>query len=141
MKEFLISERFRLELHWNKVVYSKDGVADFKGCYFSGPILSDISSIQPNDSIKLDFGKQYSKLVSSYYIAELSWGEINITDRRIILRDAILINKHINSVPKLRNDDYIVIDTANHEDTKHPMHINYTAYLLNVDGTLYNFRS
>lgn len=140
MKEFFISERYRLELHWGKVVYERDGTAKFTSCYFCGPVLSDIDSIQGNDMINLDFEKQYSSLITTYYIAVLSWGSIEVTPEKILLRDVIMTNRYINSVPKLHNDDYIVIDTSDHTMDKHYKNLNYKAYLLKSNGTLYNFR-
>ena len=141
MKEFLISERYRLEIHWDTVTYEQDGVACLDGVFFSGPVVSDIAVMQENDSINMDFSKQYSKLISSYYIARLSWGELRFTPNKIYLSNVTIINKHINSIPKLRATDYIVVDTLEHESDKHYKNLNYKAYLLNADGTLYNFRS
>jgi hypothetical protein len=46
---------------------------------------------------------------------------------------------NINVVPKLRNNDYIVIDTENHEDEKHQYNMLYSAYLVGKNGALYNF--
>jgi len=46
---------------------------------------------------------------------------------------------NINIVPKLRNNDYIAIDTKDHEDEKHQHNMTYISYLLKADGSLYNF--
>lgn len=140
MKEFIISERYRLELHWYAVDYLEDGLVLLRDSFFSGPVLSDIVGIQPNDSINMDFGKQYSMLLSSYYIANLSWNGLTFNTEKILLSDVMIKSKHINSIPKLRDSDYIVIDTSDHEVAHHYKNLNYRAYLLDSDGQLYNFR-
>ena len=58
---------------------------------------------------------------------------------KIFLGDVKLENRNLNVVPKLNNNDYIVIDTKDHEEEKHMYHFVYPAYLIKQDGTLYNF--
>jgi len=139
MKEFMISERFRLELHWKKVSYEKEDIANIKGCYLSGPVLKEVKQLNEEDFIKLDFSNQYIIFIKNYYIAKLSWSGVKHTAEKIFLYNTKLENININIVPKLRNNDYIVIDTKNHEDEKHQYHITYISYLLKADGSLYNF--
>lgn len=139
--EFSISERYRLELHWSGVDYLEDGKAVLKGCYFSGPVLNQVMELQSNDSIDMDFVNQYYIFIESYYIAKLSWGEVKHTNNKIFLYNVLLENKFLNSIPKLNNDDYIIIDTSKHEDEQHMYNLVYTSYLIRNDGTFYDFRS
>jgi hypothetical protein len=52
----------------------------------------------------------------------------------------LLENRYLNVVPKLKNNDYIIIDTSKHEDEEHLYNLVYTSYLVNENGELYNFR-
>lgn len=139
MKEFSISERFRLEIHWRNVIYEQEGIARLEDCYLSGPVIKEVAQMSGNDFMDLDFTNQYLVIIPSYYIARFSWGDVRHTPDNIFLSDVVLKNKYVNSVPKLNNDDYIVIDTADHEDEKHAFSLVYVSYLLNSDGQLYNF--
>jgi len=138
MKEFMISEKFRMEIHWKKVSY-KEGIDNIQGCYLSGPVLKEVEQLNEEDFIKLDFSNQYIIFVKNYYIAKLSWSGVKHTPEKIFIYNTKLENMNINVVPKLRNNDYIVIDTENHEDEKHQYSMTYHSYLLKADGQLYNF--
>jgi len=138
--KFRISERFRLELHWDTVKYETEGEALFTGCRFIGPVLKEVSQVLPNDSMALDFANQYIVFVRHFYIAKLSWGEVRHNPEAIYLYNAILKNKYVNSVPKLYSDDHIVIDTSGHENEKHQYNLVYPSYLIRYDGELYNFK-
>jgi hypothetical protein len=139
MKKFLITERYRLEIRWSKVRYEDDEIAQVDGCYLTGPVLKDANQLSQEDYIDLDFGKQYIILLQDYYITRLAWKGVRYVEDRIELDNVTLTNKHINSIPKLQDGDHIVVDTKNHEDTKHPFHLTYTSYLLGPDGALYDF--
>lgn len=139
MKEFMISEKYRLEIHWDKVSYEKNGIAKIEGCYLSGPVLKEVEQLNEEDSIALDFVKQYVIFVQHYYIAKLSWSGVRHTLEKIFLDNVILENMNINAVPKMKDDDYIVVDTRNHEDEKHQYQLTYISYLLKSDGSLYVF--
>lgn len=136
---FRISEKYRLELHWEKAIYEQEGIAKLMGCSFAGPALKEAAAVNENDFISLDFANQYLFFVPSYYIAKLSWKQVSQSSNIIHLYDALLTNKHVNSVPKLKDDDFIVIDTKNHEDDKHNFHLTYPSYLIRFDGDLYKF--
>ncbi len=58
MEKFSVSDRYRLELHWDKVEY-KQGVCTFTGPYFSGPALQEALKLNHKDHIMLDFFSQY----------------------------------------------------------------------------------
>lgn len=139
MKKFLISERYRLEVHWEKVIYKIDGIANIIGCYLSGPVISYTDKLKEEDFIDLDFINQYKVFIPKFYIARLSWKGVRYLSDKIYLSNALLKNTNVNVVPKLKFDDYITVDTKNHEDTKHQFYFTYPAYLLKDDGSLYNF--
>lgn len=142
MSKFLLSERYRLELHWQRAKYEKEGVCNLEGAYFSGPALSDAEEVLPNDEILLDFYSQYLVLVENVYVAKLSWGAVKYNkDKTISLMNAkITHGTELNRVPKLRDDDYLAIDTSNHEMAIHMFHLTYKTYVINESGELYNFR-
>jgi len=142
MARFLLSERYRLELHWEKVKYIRDDICELIGALFSGPALLNAEKINDNDSIKLDFFKQYLIFVKDVYVGELSWAEVIYRDKIVILKDAkITHDSESNKIPKFNNTDYLVIDTANHEMAVHAFNLVYTTYVLNKEGEPYNFRS
>jgi hypothetical protein len=121
-------------------VYNKAGEAHLIGCYLSGPVIKEVDKMEQEDSIALDFGNQYYVFVPQYYVARLSWKGVEHTPNKIYLNNVVLSNKFTNSVPKLNDDDFIVVDTKDHTDTKHEYHLTYPAYLLKKEGELYNFR-
>jgi hypothetical protein len=141
MEKFLLSEMYRLELHWDKVIYEIDGVCKLTNAIFSGPAISIANAVNPNDHIMVDFYKQYIILVKNVYVAKLSWGNIKYNkDNSISLNDCFL--KHdteLNRVPKLKDNDFIVIDTKNHEEAVHAFNLVYTSYVINETGVLYKF--
>lgn len=141
MGKYLLSEKYRLELHWKSVVYERDGVCKLKGAYFSGPALSMAQKINDNDNIAIDFYKQYLVFVKNVYVAKLSWKKVIYNkDNTVSLKNTILKhNTELNRVPKLNNTDYIVIDTKNHESSIHHLNLLYTAYVINENGMLYKF--
>lgn len=141
-KEFLLSERFKLELRWKNTIYEKDGLCRFIGAYFSGPAIQIAQKINNNDNIMLDFYSQYLYLVKGAYVAKFSWGKVTYSKdgKKVYLDDAKL--KHdseLNNVPQLNNSDYFVIDTSDHESSIHHYSLVYKTYLLNKDNTLYRF--
>jgi hypothetical protein len=141
MAKFLLSERYRLEIHWEKIKYEQDGVCKLINAYFSGPALSNAEKINDNDSIKLDFFTQYLIFVKNVYVGDLSWNEVVYNDKKVILKDAkITHDTELNKVPKLNDTDYLVIDTSNHEMAVHQFNLLYTTYVVSGVGEPYNFR-
>ena len=141
MEKFSLSERYRLEVHWEKALYEQDGVCRLVDTYLSGPALSIAEKINNNDEISVDFYKQYYLVVTNVYIATLSWGDVIYNDKGTIsLKDATLKHNDIlNKAPKLKDTDYFIIDTQNHEAAVHAFNIGYTTYVVNSDGVLYSF--
>jgi hypothetical protein len=142
MKDFFISEMFKLEIRWEGVSYNKKGVCFFDGAFFSGPAISIAEEIKHNDSIMLDFYSQYIKLVRGVYVGNFSWKDRHYSkDGNIVLLDnATLYGKYeLNNVPTLKKDDFFVIDTSNHTPEKHGNNLLYKTYLVNSDNYLYRF--
>lgn len=138
---FLVNDKYRLELKWKKVVYDK-GVCYLKGAYFTGPVVKDLMEVRNNDFILLDFFKQYYMYAADIYIVELHWGIVNheLANNKINVSNVYL--KHpteLNNVPKLRNKDYILINTEGHEAETHMFYPTYKAVVLNEFGEAYNF--
>lgn len=141
MEKFLLAEKYRLELHWSEVVYEKDGVCKLIDAFFSGPALQIAEKINENDSINIDFYKQYIILVKDVYVAKLSWdGVVYNKNNTVSLRDAKLMHdSELNRVPKLRDSDSLVIDTRDHESPIHHLHLVYDSCVVNENGILYKF--
>jgi len=142
MNKFSLSERYRLELHWQQLVYDSPGICKLVNAYFTGPALSDAEKINDNDFIMLDFFKQYVVIVSNVYVAKLSWSTVVYkNDGKVYLNDAIISHDtELNKVPKLNNSDYLIIDTAGHETSQHVFNLVYKTYVVNETTQLYNFR-
>ena len=141
-KEFLLSEKFKLEISWEEVLYEREGFCRFKGACFSGPVLQMAHKLENNDYIMLDFYSQYIHLVNSVYVAKFSWGQANYNDgdKKVYLEDAVLVHsKELNNVPSLKDTDYFVVDTSNHESSIHQYNLVYKTYLLGKDNDLYRF--
>lgn len=141
MQEFILSDRFRLELHWKTTIYEQDGVCKLKGAYFFGPALVEADMINDNDHIMLDFFHQYTMIVTNVYVAKFSWGQVVYNkDSIVILKDAAIThNTELNSVPKMSNTDFLIIDTSDHESQKHQYNLVYKTYVVNEDTQLYKF--
>jgi hypothetical protein len=140
MESFSISEMYTLELRWRDVSYEQDNVCKFRDAYFAGPALSNAQEIGGDNHIMMDFNKQYPIFIKNAYIAKFSWGEVVYNgDGTVTLKDAVMEHDKLNKVPKLKASDYIVIDTENHEEAVHILHLNYTSYVINENHTMYNF--
>lgn len=142
MGKFLLSEKYRLELHWKGVLRPKAGIMFLTDAYFSGPALAQAEKINDDDHIQIDFCSQFIVLVKSVYVAKFLWGEVTYNKNGTIgLKNArIEYDPEVKGIPNLESKDYLVIDTKNHENEKHMFNIFYTAYVVNKDDELYNYR-
>lgn len=140
--KFLLSERFRLELHWRKVLRPKAGTMHLTDAYFSGPALSQADKINDNDTIRLDFCSQLVVLTRAVYVADLRWGEVIYgEDGYIRLKNArIEYDPDLKGIPNLRIKDYLVIDTSGHENEKHMYNLLYPTYVVDGDSEIYDYR-
>ncbi|HLD90925.1 MAG TPA: hypothetical protein VI911_07935 [Patescibacteria group bacterium] len=140
--KFSIAEKYTLALSWEKVEYKTDGECLLNNARLSGPALSIANKINPNEFIKLDFYKQYLLFVKNVYIAKLSWGDVVYNkNNTVTLKEAKIVHDtELNRVPQFKHNDFILIDTSNHEDTRHAFSLVYTSYVVDEAGNLYNFR-
>lgn len=141
MQKFDLSDRYRLELRWKKTTYNEGGVCRLTEARFTGPALADALKIEDDDHILLDFFKQYLVLVESVYVAKFSWGGVVYEkDGSILLKRAsITHDTELNKVPRLKDNDYLIIDTSNHEVETHPFNPVYRTYVVNEYTALYKF--
>lgn len=141
MVGFSLGERYRLELHWENVVYEQPGICKIVGACFSGPALNEAQKLNDIDSILLDFYSQYITLVDRVYVAKFSWeGVCYNSSGTITLKNAVITHdSQLNRVPKLKNEDYLVIDTSDHILEKHAFAPAYKTYVVNEDTNLYRF--
>jgi hypothetical protein len=139
---FLLSEKYRLEIRWSKVLRPKAGVMAFEDAKFFGPALKMADPIKSNDSISLDFCSQYTIITKGAYVGRFYWGEVIYNkDGTVSLKDARLeYNPTIKEIPNLEDNDHLVIDTRNHENEKHYINMLYNTYVVNADSELYDFR-
>jgi len=141
MKKFLLSERFRLELHWDKCTHDKAGEMSFTNAYFSGPVLKQAVELNQSDHITLDFCKQTMVIVNNVYTGTFAWNGIEYKDSNIFLKAAILVyDEDLKDIPKLNDSDYLVIDTRSHENEKHNYNALYPTYVVSRDSELYDYR-
>ncbi len=139
--EFNLSERYRLELHWKKVSYEIEGMCSLAGAYFSGPALKQALKINDDDHIMCDFCAQYSLIVTNVYVAKLSWSNVVYSDDKVLLNGlALSYDIDFTDIPVLKNSDYLVIDTFNHELEVHALNLLYQTYVIDKKHKLYNFR-
>lgn len=142
MITFISSEKFRLELKWDKALYLKEGECFLEGAFFTGPVLQIAQRINEDDFMMLDFYSQYISLVRGSYVAKFSWKEVTYSEDgfKAFLKNAILSHdSELNNVPTLEENDYFVIDTGDHTLGKHNFNMLYKTVLVNIDNNLYRF--
>lgn len=141
MNRFLISERFRLELHWEKCIHSKAGEMHFVDAYFSGPVLKQAEKLNDSDHIALDFCGQTMIIVKGVYVGTFAWNGVEYEKDKILLKAAVMLyDKDLKNIPKLNDSDYLVIDTRDHENEKHNYNALYPTYVVNKENELYDYR-
>ena len=138
-KLFLSREKYRLELHWYNTNYN-EGICLFDNAYFSGPVLNLAEKIEANNSIQLDFFKQYFVLVTNVYIGTLSWDDVVYVEDKVYLMNCRLThNSELHKAPKLEKNDILIIDCYLHDRETHMFYPSYLTYVVNTDKQLYNF--
>ena len=137
--EFLLGEKYRLDVKWVDVEY-KENTCLFIGAYFTGPVLQFAEKIEPSNSMELDFFKQYFVLVDNVYIGTLSWEEVSYVEDKVLLSNCTLTHKsELHKVPRLEKNDTLVIDCKLHERETHDFYPTYKTYVSNSDTQVYNF--
>ena len=136
---FQLGEKYRLELVWDFVTYV-DNTCIFTNAYFQGPVLQFAEKIESNNFMFLDFFKQYFVLVDNVYIGKLSWKEVVYEGNRVKLCDCVLTHEsELHKVPKLVDNDILIIDCKQHERETHAFYTTYKTYVSNTDLQVYNF--
>lgn len=141
---YLISEKFRLELHWEDVLYTQEGRCELKGAYFTGPALQIAQRISEKDYMVLDLYSQYLVLTKGVYVLRFEWSGIKYNDdeNKVYLFGCCLLhNEDLNLVPKLKVSDYFVIDTSDHEFSIHQYALVYKTLLIKEDHLRYKFNN
>lgn len=129
-----VSSNYKLELRWSGVRYDTDDTAFLSECYFSGPVLKNTAKINSNDQILLDMTYQHKIMIPDFYQATLRWREVEYKGDRVFLKEATIKGKHVNSLEKLRANDWILIDCSKHEERSHPFWLVYWAEVRKADG-------
>lgn len=138
-----MSEKFRLELCWESVVYLQEGLCELKGAYFSGPALQIAQKINDKDHMLLDLYSQYLVLVRGAYILKCDWNGVSYgNDNRVYLSNCYLThNEDLNIAPQLKTTDYFIIDTSDHEFSIHQYALVYKTILIKEDHSRYRFNN
>ena len=141
MCKMLIKERFKLFLRWDSVEYKNDSSAVLRNAVFTGPVLSEISEVVDNDSIKLDLSFQYVEALGSWSIAVLSWETVlSQTNEKVCLGDCVLTSPELTKTELLSKLDKLLIDTENHQEETHPFYLVYPAVMVDREGAVYKYK-
>ncbi len=128
-----IINKYRLELHWDKVEYNRDDVAVLKGAYFEGPVLQEAAKLNEEDSLVMDMTTQHMIFMPDYYQATFRWNGTSYKEARIYFKEASIKGKYVNSIETLKNNDWILIDCKEHEMSTHVFHLVYWAEVRNFE--------
>lgn len=141
MNKFSLSDRYTLEIHWKKANYNNEGICVFDDAYFCGPALAEAQKLNDDDYIMLDFFQQYLYLVRSVYVGKFSWRGTEYSEGGIVkLRFSTLAHSsELNRVPKLKDNDFLIVDTSDHTIEKHAYNLLYKTYVVDGDKVLYRF--
>lgn len=139
MNHYLCREKYRLELHWDEIIYCNDKEAVLKGAYFCGPALKDAAKIEAPDFIDLDLTPQLITVLDSYYIVRFAWKGVKYVAEKIVLEEAVFLNAHLKSLHKFERGDSVLVNTANHEEEKHPYHLVYESQVIRGDKEPYKY--
>ncbi len=138
---YICRERYRLEVHWDALEYHNDAVVNLVNARLTGPVLQDAAKLEAPDSIDLDLTPQLLTVMDSYYIVKLDWKECKYnTDGTISLIGATFSNTFLKTLHKLKDTDYIVINTEKHEEATHAFHLVYESQVVREDSKPYNFK-
>lgn len=139
---YFISEKFRLEVYWEDVIYLQEGRCELLGAYFSGPALQIAQKINDKDHMMLDLYSQYLVLVKGAYVVKFEWSGVNYVDDKVYLSNCYITHTDdLNVVPKLKPTDYFVIDTSDHEFSIHQYALVYKTILIKEDNSMYRFNN
>lgn len=139
---YLCREKYRLELHWDKISYSNENIVLLEGAYFSGPVLRDAVKLEAPDFIDLDLTPQLIVVGGSYYIIRLSWSGVSYSEdgTLIYLKEAFFKNDYLKSIHKIQDNDFVLINTEKHEESTHAYYLVYDSQLIRHTKEPYNYR-
>ncbi|HEC66283.1 MAG TPA: hypothetical protein ENI23_13420 [bacterium] len=126
--------KYGLELRWEGVDKVRDDVCVLKGAFFSGAALKIAEKIESPNFMDIDLTPQYSKVVSGYYFARLSWDDVEYKDDVVLLKNSVLKSEFINEITNMSSTDYIAINTRDHELDVHAYNLVYKGKALNKEG-------
>jgi hypothetical protein len=131
-----VQEVYQLFFNWQGMKYSKD-VATFKKAWFDGPVLARAAQIEPNNYISLDFSLQNFQtnlfLPDNFFIARLSWKDVEYKDNKVILKKCSLLHNKAGSLKELKDGFKFLIDCSQHEEYMHRKMLVYPAWVLNPE--------
>lgn len=135
---FRCKTKYRLEVRWDSIEYLNKNTAKLINARFEGPVLKDIKKIESPDAIDLDLTPQCLIVLDSYYFINLSWASAeHTTDGKVKLTEAIIISKGLDSLHKLHDTDFIVINTEKHREEVHAFNLVYESQISKQDKTPY----
>lgn len=128
---YLCREKYRLELHWERLDYQSDSSALLEKAYFCGPVLKDAVKLEAPDFIDLDLTPQLLTVFDSYCIIRLSWDGVEYRpDGSVSLVGTSLKSEHLKHLHRFKEGDFILIDTSKHEEETHAYHLVYESQIL-----------
>jgi hypothetical protein len=134
-----VPEGYQLFFSWEGIRYEKE-VALFKSAWFEGPVIKNALQLQPNDKIDLDFTAQNLNvdlfLPQNFFIAKLSWKEVEYKDDKILLKGCMLSHNVGGSLKNLQDDYRILIDCSKHEEYMHRNFLVYSSWVLKPTNDL-----
>ncbi len=132
-----VLHKYRLELRWESVDYTRPEVAVLKGAYFAGPVLKDSEQLREEDELTLDMTKQHMVFspMQDFYQAVLHWKGVQYQGNKIFLKEAHIKGKYVNSLETLENTDWILIDCKGHDDSNHPFNLVYWSEIHKFDNS------
>jgi len=137
----VIREKYKLVLSWDSVSVVDDNLAVVHGARFSGPALKDAAQLAETDHIDIDLTSQHIDLLGVWDIVTFAWEGIKaVTDGVVFFTHATLRSPEIGKVKGFRDTDRVVINTEDHEASKHQYTLVYTSYLERVDSVPYNYK-
>ena len=139
MGHYLCREKYKLELHWDKIEYLGEDTALLKGACFSGPALKISQKIAAPDKIDIDLTPQHIVVLNSYYIVRLDWDGVEYRNNKVFLKNARISNSDLKTLHKLEDDDYILISTEDHEEKVHAFNLVYESQVIRKDEEPYTY--
>jgi hypothetical protein len=128
-----VSENYKLFFNWVGLRYEGE-VALFDIAWFDGPVLCTAAKIESNTYIDLDFTSQNITtdlfLPQNFYVARLSWKEVEYLDNKVFLKGSMLSHNAVGSLKNLQDGFKFMIDCSKHEEHMHKNFLVYPSWVL-----------